>query len=259
MFCSNCGKETRDDASFCEFCGKELLLQFRPKKKLNIPLPAIIGGGCTILVGIVVAIILIVSHREKDVADSTETVDAKEASESVEFDASAMSLAERSMEGVDLEQNVMDQHVEKAKELGTGFDPGKVIADFTFFDADGKDHHITEFVGKTVYYNFFTSWCPYCVYEIPDMNKVIEENGDDVVLIMVDIQETSAEVDPFVEENGIKVPVYYVEDWIVGGKELPGVPVSVIVDKYGVVHGYKEGMSDYDWMSSTVKEALAVE
>ena len=259
MFCSNCGKETRDDASFCEFCGKELPLQFRPKKKLNIPLPAIIGGGCTLFVGLVVAIVLIVSHSAKDKADSAETVASEEAAADVEFNAEAMSLAKRSMEGVDLDKVVMDQHVAKAKEVGTGFDPGKVIADFTFFDADGGDHHITEFVGKTVYYNFFTSWCPYCVYEIPDMKKVMEENGDDVVLVMVDVQETPTEVDPFVEENEIDVPVYYIQDWVIADKELPGVPVSIIVDKYGVVHGYKEGMSDYDWMSSTIGEAKAVE
>lgn len=278
MYCMNCGKESKDTARFCEFCGKELPLNVNAAKPKKVPIvPIIIGAGVLMLVGVGVLIGVGVSKAKaaktaiedtvdeeisealgEETAEETEDLDADEPTEGAPT-GETKSLAQRTMEASDEKKNedCMDQHVAYAKELGTGTDEGKVLSDFTFLDADGKDHHITEFIGKPVYYNFFTSWCPYCGYEIPDMQKIAEEyKAQGIEVVMIDIQETSAETDPYAKENNINFPIYFMEDWTIGDWELVGVPVSIVVDKYGIIRGVKVGMSDYDWMKSTVEKAV---
>ena len=50
--------------------------------------------------------------------------------------------------------------------------PGKVPApDFTLQDTEGRSHRLSDYRGKTVIINFWTTWCPPCREEIPSMNR----------------------------------------------------------------------------------------
>ncbi len=194
-------------------------------------------------------------EEEKKAAEEAAAAESAEAKEGLSFGE----IAQGAMDSVD-NKKCMDQHIELAEQLGTGHEKGQVIADFTFYDADGGDHHIIDFVGKPVYYNFFTSWCPYCSYEVPDMQKISEEYAaQGVKVVMIDVAETSAETDPYVQENNVDFPIYYVDDWVIAGWEMRGVPVSIVVDKYGVVQGFNEGMVDYNWMKKAVDKAVSQE
>ena len=72
---------------------------------------------------------------------------------------------------------------------------GEKTPDFTFEATDGKTYSLKDFKGKTVWLNFFTTWCRPCLTEIPGLIKLSEEYKD-VVFIGIgrghDVEELKA-------------------------------------------------------------------
>jgi len=140
---------------------------------------------------------------------------------------------------------------------GLGYDEGQVIPDFTFYDASGKTYSISDFEGKTVYINFFTTWCTYCFYEIPDMQDIADEFDRDAVVIMIDLDEGPELGTQYAEDYDVDLPIYYVDGWeLEGGLYLEAVPLSIVIDRYGVVYGNHLGQADHDWMYDAMEDAV---
>lgn len=140
---------------------------------------------------------------------------------------------------------------------GTGYEEKQVIPDFTFYDEDGNYHSISEFEGKAVYINFFTTWCTYCFYELPDMHIIADEFKGDAVVIMIDLDEGPELGTEYAYDYDVQLPIYYVDGWdLEGGLSIDAVPLSIVIDRYGVVYGNHLGLADYDWMHDTMEFAV---
>ena len=92
-------------------------------------------------------------------------------------------------------------------------EPQKVKApDFTVYDADGKEVHLTDFVGKPIVLNFWASWCGPCQMEMPDFDEKYREIGEKVNFLMVNMttgRETKEKAVEFIKEKGYAFPVFY--------------------------------------------------
>ncbi len=55
-------------------------------------------------------------------------------------------------------------------------------ANFTVQDAKGKTHRLQDYKGKWVLVNFWATWCPPCLEEMPDLQKLHETRKDLVVI-----------------------------------------------------------------------------
>jgi cytochrome c biogenesis protein CcmG, thiol:disulfide interchange protein DsbE len=62
--------------------------------------------------------------------------------------------------------------------------------DIPFVYMDGTAANLSEFAGRPVVVNFWASWCPACVAEMPDFEAVHAELGDQVVFLGLNMQET---------------------------------------------------------------------
>ena len=146
---------------------------------------------------------------------------------------------------------------ELGSRYGYGYEVGEMISDFTFSDEDGNLYSISDFQGKAVYINFFTTWCTYCFYELPDMMDVSDEFAGDAVVIMIDLGEGPELGMQYAEDYDVDLPIYYVDGWeLDGGLSIEAVPLSIVIDRYGMVHGNHLGMAEYDWMHDTMEEAV---
>ena len=93
-------------------------------------------------------------------------------------------------------------------------EPEKMKApDFTVYDADGNEVHLTDFVGKPIVLNFWASWCGPCKMEMPDFNEKYLELGEEVQFLMINMtdgsRETVAIASDFIKESGYSFPVFY--------------------------------------------------
>lgn len=138
--------------------------------------------------------------------------------------------------------------------------------DFTLTDQYGNSHTLSEYKGKTVFLNFWATWCPPCRAEMPDIQKIYEETSaegkEELVVLGIAApdygKETSEDgILQFLDETGYTYPVLMDP----GGKIFAeyGVysyPTTFMINKEGKVFGYVSGQISEDTMRSIIKQTM---
>ena len=139
-------------------------------------------------------------------------------------------------------------------EASTESDLEKAI-DFTLKDLNGNKVSLSDFKGKNVYLNFFTTWCPPCRAEMPDIEKVYQKYKEkDLVILAVDLGEDKDTVKSFIEQNNFSFKVLLDSDQSIAEKyKISAIPVSIFIDKEGNVRAKKVGAMTSDEMELYVK------
>ena len=113
---------------------------------------------------------------------------------------------------------------------------GSAAQAFSLTDANGRVHRLEDYRGRWVLVNFWATWCPPCLDEIPDLVALHEERGKrDLVVIGIAMDYQSREtVLQFVEQMFISYPIVFGTPAIAAqiGK-IPGLPTTFIYDPGG--------------------------
>lgn len=80
---------------------------------------------------------------------------------------------------------------------------------FELEDLEGNTHHLSDYRGKWVLVNFWATWCPPCLQEIPELSSLHSAHKDkDLVVIGIAMDSGSKfKVADFVQAHGISYPV----------------------------------------------------
>lgn len=120
-----------------------------------------------------------------------------------------------------------------------------------------------DFKGKVVFLNFFATWCPPCKQEIPDIEKLYEDEGynkKNVVVLSVVSPGQGREQDEvgvkrFIEEMGIKYPVLMDSTGEIFGKyQVYSLPTTFLIDKDSKIYGYITGGITREVMNKAIDE-----
>jgi thiol-disulfide isomerase/thioredoxin len=137
-------------------------------------------------------------------------------------------------------------------------DPPVVAPDIVFVSADGKEHHLMEFVGHGMVINLWATWCVPCVAEMPALaalSKTLAPDDIAVLPLSSDRGGTSV-VEAFYEEHGISdLPVLLDPKGAAGRAwRVRGLPTSLIIDRKGQERARLEGSAD--WSTPTAAETV---
>lgn len=101
---------------------------------------------------------------------------------------------------------------------------------------NGESMSLADLQGKVVILDFWATWCGPCVGSLPTMMKVAEERHKSVVLIAVNQQETSDDIQGFLASRSWQLDVALDPDGTFGRRYgVQGIPHTVIIDPQGTV------------------------
>lgn len=146
---------------------------------------------------------------------------------------------------------------ELINQYGYGYNIGQIMPDFSFSDLNGNIVNLSDFLGRPLYINAFTTWCPYCDMEVGDMQATYNKYADKIDYIMIDLGETADEVRSYARRFGLNIPMYILPEWSFGDYNIDGVPTTFVLDKYGRIVNMTVGMASADWILSATEDAIA--
>ncbi len=138
--------------------------------------------------------------------------------------------------------------------------------EFTLTDQYGNTHTMSDYKGKTVFLNFWATWCPPCRMEMPDIQKLYEEyqEAEDESVVILGVaapnfgQEGSEEhIRDFLEKNGYTYPVVMDTDHeLFSAYGIYSYPTTFMIDSNGNVFGYVAGMLTEDMMRDIIAQTV---
>jgi thiol-disulfide isomerase/thioredoxin len=116
------------------------------------------------------------------------------------------------------------------------FTTGQALAPFKLRDLSGRKYDSKELVGKIVVLNFWFIGCPPCRMEIPELNKLVQQNAkrDDVVFLAVALDERDA-IETFTKEHPYAYALVPGGQYTAQRYGIGSYPTNLVVDRQGKV------------------------
>lgn len=121
-------------------------------------------------------------------------------------------------------------------------------AGFKMQTLDGKTVNFESLKGKVVFLNMWATWCPPCVAEMPNIQKLYDKVGSDkIAFVMLSVDEGGLEkVRKFIDKKGFTFPVYMPAGQLPQEFYSNAIPTTFIISPEGKIVAKQEGMADYD-------------
>lgn len=132
----------------------------------------------------------------------------------------------------------------RASDIRVGTDLGQRLPNFNLETIDGEKVSLNDYRGKVVFVNFWATWCPFCVDEIPDLERAFEEYGGDVAILGINRAESLQKQTGFLSDLQLR-PTYPLlldpSDNLAGAYGVVVMPTTFILDREGVITQVKLG------------------
>ena len=138
--------------------------------------------------------------------------------------------------------------------------------DFTLKDQYGNTHSLSDYKGKTIFLNFWATWCPPCRAEMPDIQKIYETydtEGDDALIVLgvagpgYGNEKSEEGIKEFLDENGYTYPVLMdTTGELFSAYGIYSYPTTFMIDRDGNVFGYASGQLNEDMMKNIIEQTM---
>lgn len=124
----------------------------------------------------------------------------------------------------------------------------KQTADYNLLltSLDGQSVHLADLKGKTIFINFWATWCPPCVAEMPDVENLFQEMGDEVVFVMISLDKDPKKAIDFVAKKGFEMPVYFLDSGLPSIYNVSSIPTTYVISPAGEIVLTRHGMAKYN-------------
>ena len=115
---------------------------------------------------------------------------------------------------------------------------------------DGKELDVGKTKGKVIFLNFWGTWCPPCVAEMPSIQRLYDRIKSEEIHFICVSEEGRTKVSKFVKEKGFTFPLYT----LVGEKpqvfKTRGIPATFIISQDGQIVFKHVGSANWDHKTS---------
>ena len=141
----------------------------------------------------------------------------------------------------------------RIKDAMVMFDSPQTMPEFEFQSIFGAKMSLDDFKGQWVILNFWATWCPPCLAEMPSLQAAEDEFGGQgirVVGVSLDRDMNGDKLRSFLEDKGFgPIAAYYaVDNTVMRTLNLRGLPSTYIIAPNGKAIGVVEG--DTDWVGA---------
>ncbi len=130
---------------------------------------------------------------------------------------------------------------------------GDLAPEFSLSDTEGVAHSLKQHRGKQVVLNFWGTWCPPCLQELPGLNRFAAEHPEVLVLgIAVDSgrgKRLAAEK----RRLGINFPVLAADDLVQGAYGVRVLPTTFLIDGEGIMRRHQVGVITADRLARWIR------
>ncbi len=127
------------------------------------------------------------------------------------------------------------------------FDRKASAPDFTLKDLHGNTVSLQDLRGKVVFLNFWATWCPSCRLEMPTMEKLHEEFGNQgLVILAINYRERPEEIKVFSKEHHLTFTTLLDgEGKVFDLYQAWSLPTTYLINKNGEIVGRVIGYRDW--------------
>ncbi|WP_194850383.1 TlpA family protein disulfide reductase [Nonlabens antarcticus] len=154
----------------------------------------------------------------------------------------------------DVEEVAVNRNMEGRD--STQVSPDLVKADFNFdlINEQGKMISLADLKGKVIFINMWATWCPPCIAEMPSIDRLHEELGDEVAFVMVSLDQDFEKAKAFNKNRGYNLPIYAPGNNPPAMYQSTTIPTTYVIGADGNLALIHKGMADYS--TSDFKEFL---
>ena len=135
------------------------------------------------------------------------------------------------------------------------------VPNFTLLDAEEELIEFQDLLGRPMIINFWASWCPFCLEEMPYFETVYQEYGEEIQFMMIDSidgsRETLAKGKEYLAKFDYTFPVFF--DTELDATMAFGIqayPATFLVDQEGYFVAWINGMTDEETLRLAVDMLL---
>lgn len=148
-----------------------------------------------------------------------------------------------------LATGVMNPTVGKLEEKQTADKLPTTQADFNLQLVNSKGERVSmeQYRGKVIFINFWATWCPPCIAEMPGINAMYNDiDQDKIEVLMVSLDRQFEKAIQYKNKNKFNFEVYAPAMAIPKMYESPSIPTTFVISSEGELVLAHKGMADYN-------------
>ncbi len=144
------------------------------------------------------------------------------------------------MQGLILKTGIIKPTIDKESHVRASYS-------FTLIDRNGEFINFRNYQGKTVFINFWATWCPPCIAEMPDINKLYNQVKDEnIKFFMISLDDDFEKAKKFVDKKGFDFPIYQLGSLMPKVFHSKAIPTTFVISPQGKIVVKRSGMAEYN-------------
>ena len=127
------------------------------------------------------------------------------------------------------------------------------LSNWKLEDLNGEQINLKDLKGEVILLNFWATWCPPCIAELPHIQKLTDDYGEKIKIVLVS-NESLIEVASYLRDKGYSLNSYRPISNYPNNLDISSIPRTFLIDRQGNIVIDKTGAAN--WNGAKVREVI---